>query len=198
MKASKSQGSAARGARLFGSLGGALAGLALLLSACNAGDSPSPSSTATALPASAARKAAPEFSLKDLQGKDVKLSSFRGKVVILDFWATWCPPCRKGIPDLIGLYSTYQKDGLEVVGVSFDQNGATAVAPYVQKQQINYPMLLLAGSAQGQTVASQYVPSGRIPTMHILDKQGRIVNTFTGLQPKETVESIVQSLLRES
>lgn len=151
-----------------------------------------------ALTAPASRALAPDFTLKSLDGKDVKLSSYKGKVVVLDFWATWCPPCRKGIPDLIELQTNYQKKGIEVVGVSFDQNGKVAVEPFVKKNGVNYTMLLLAGASAGQTVAQQYVPSGKIPTMHIIDKQGRIAYSVTGLTPKASLEAIVQKLAAES
>lgn len=138
------------------------------------------------------RKPATDFALKDLAGKEVKLSQFRGKVVILDFWATWCPPCRKGIPDLIELQKAHQKQGLEVIGVSFDQNGAAAVKPFVEKNGVNYTMLL-----GGLSIGSTWVPTGKIPTSYVLDKKGRIVSSWVGLVTKQTFEELIVELLKE-
>jgi len=140
------------------------------------------------------RLVATEFEANDLKGKSVKLSQYKGKVVILDFWATWCPPCKKGIPELMQLHAEHQKSGLEVIGLSLDDKGAAVVQPFVDKNAVNYTMLLIAPRG---TVAQTYVPSGRIPTMHILDRQGRIAQTIVGLVPKETIAGIVRTLLEE-
>ena len=83
-----------------------------------------------------------EFELADLSGKKVRLSDFKGKVVVLDFWATWCGPCRVEIPDFVKLQSKYKDKGLEIVGLSLDADGAAAVGPFLKEHQVNYTMLL--------------------------------------------------------
>ena len=85
---------------------------------------------------------APDFALKDLSGNTFSLSSTRGKVVILDFWATWCPPCRKEIPHFVDLYKDYRAKGLEVIGVSLDRGATEAVKRLAEKYGINFPILM--------------------------------------------------------
>jgi cytochrome c biogenesis protein CcmG/thiol:disulfide interchange protein DsbE len=144
-------------------------------------------------PGAANRRAAPDFTLRDLDGKEVKLSQFRGKVVILDFWATWCPPCRMEIPHFIALHRQYQPKGLEIVGVSLDQGGVQVVRPFAQQNGINYTMLV-----DGMPITGLYGGIGSIPTTFVIDKQGRVVKSFIGYNDKSTFENLVQGLLGES
>jgi len=126
---------------------------------------------------------APDFVLKDINGKNVKLSDYRGKVVILDFWATWCPPCRKGIPDLIDLQKKYGNE-LAVIGISLDQaNTIKDVVPFYKSYGINYPVVY--GDA---SVVQKYGGIEAIPTSFVIDKKGNVVNKFVGLIPKEEYE----------
>jgi peroxiredoxin len=143
-------------------------------------------------PGTANRRAAPDFALKDLNGKEIKLSQFRGKVVILDFWATWCPPCRMEIPHFIALHREYQPKGLEIVGVSLDQGGAQVVRPFAQQNGINYTMLV-----DGMPITGMYGGIQSIPTTFVIDKQGRVVKSFVGYNDKSTFETLVQGLLSE-
>src|SRR5277367_6077030 len=91
---------------------------------------------------------APAWKLQDLDGKTVSSDNFKGKVVILDFWATWCPPCRAEIPGLIDLQKAYGKQGLMVVGVSVDQGGTDVIKPFVEKFGMNYPVLVTDDKVQ--------------------------------------------------
>lgn len=154
--------------------------------------SAAPGAAQTAASGSSQRRPAPEFTLKDLDGKDVSLSQFRGKVVILDFWATWCPPCRMEIPHFVELERDYRSKGLAVVGISLDQGGAQVVRPFAEQNGINYTMLV-----NGQPLAGLYGGITGIPTTFVLDKQGRVAKAFEGYRDKSEFEKLVQDLLAE-
>jgi peroxiredoxin len=131
---------------------------------------------------------APPFTLMDVNGGMVSLSDFKGKVVILDFWATWCPPCKREIPDFITLQSEYASKGLQIVGVALDQ--PDKVRAFAKQNGMNYPVLL--GSDQ---ISALYGGIEGIPTTFILDKNGNIVNRFEGFRPKEDFEAEISRLL---
>ncbi|MDP2911458.1 MAG: TlpA disulfide reductase family protein, partial [Candidatus Omnitrophota bacterium] len=107
-------------------------------------------------------KIAPEFTLKDIGGAEIKLSDFKDKVVIIDFWATWCPPCKAEIPHFIDLYSQYKDQGLEIIGISLDFNGEKILPAFVSKNNINYTILL-----GGEEVSDLYGGIAAIPTTFI-------------------------------
>lgn len=133
-------------------------------------------------------KKAPDFSLKDLNGKVVKLSDFKNKIVIIDFWATWCGPCRKGIPDLVSLQKTYGKD-VVILGITVDDDLAE-VPPFAQKYNINYPILYA-----DRKVIKDYGGIDAIPTSFIVDKKGNIVDKHVGLIPKSEYEKKIKELM---
>lgn len=137
---------------------------------------------------------APEFKLKSTEGKEIKLSDFKGKVVVLDFWATWCGPCRKGVPDLVELQNEYQNK-LVVIGVSLDEISGTSsdVKPFIQSFKINYPIVL-----GNEKVSQDYGDVQSIPTSFIIDQKGNIVNKHVGLTPKEVYVKQIKSLLSKS
>jgi cytochrome c biogenesis protein CcmG/thiol:disulfide interchange protein DsbE len=137
-----------------------------------------------------ARKVAPDFTLKDANGATVHLSDYRGKVVLLDFWATWCTPCQVEIPWFIEFERSLKGRGFAVVGVSMDEDGWDAVRPYIQKRGMNYRVLL-----GDEGVAKLYGGLDALPTTLVLDRDGRIAATHTGLSDKKEFLNEITTLL---
>ena len=138
-------------------------------------------------------KAAPSFTLQDLNSKQVSLSDFKGKVVILDFWATWCPPCVKEIPHFVELYEQYKGEKFTIVGISLDRQGVSVVKPFVQKYQVNYPILMTDGQ-----VDKAYGGIASIPTTFIIDSAGNIRHKYIGYRDKAVFETDIKALLAEA
>ena len=171
------------------SRGGLVAAVAALLgyTAC------SPSHGAGAQPKSeGSRKAAPDFHLKDSDGKAVKLSDYRGKVVLLDFWATWCGPCKIEIPWFMEFQRAKQNQGFEVIGVSMDEDGWSAVRPFLKEMQVNYRVLL-----GDDKTADSYGGLEALPTTFIIDRDGRIAATHVGVANKKDFEDVIDQLLAQ-
>jgi thiol-disulfide isomerase/thioredoxin len=141
-------------------------------------------------PALAGGKPAPNFALKTAAGQTVELKQLAGKVVVVNFWATWCGPCRMEIPGMLEVYKKYKGKGLEIVGVSLDQKGWSVVTPYVEKTKIDYPIVL--GT---EKVVGDYGNFQAIPTTFVVDKKGNIVGEHTGSMSKEAFEKMVAPFL---
>jgi cytochrome c biogenesis protein CcmG/thiol:disulfide interchange protein DsbE len=135
---------------------------------------------------------APEFTLVDTKGKKISLADYQGKIVIIDFWATWCPPCRRGIPDLIEIQKEY-KNKVAVIGISLDTDTKKDVVPFMKNMGINYPVVY--ANAQ---VVQDYGNIEAIPTSFVINKEGKIVNQHIGLTPKETYINEINKLLDKS
>lgn len=128
---------------------------------------------------------APDFTLATISGETFKLSDYRGKVVLLNFWGTWCPPCRKEIPDLVNLQEKYQRDGLEIVGITLNSGSASDIKKFADKKNMNYTILTDIKNNETQNVSYSYgqaigQPISSIPTTLIIDREGYIVNGFLG------------------
>ncbi len=136
----------------------------------------------------------PEFVLPDLDGNDVMLADYDGKVVVLDLWATWCPPCREEIPFLVQLYDEFRDQGLMVVGIGLDQGGAPTLAPFAEANGITYPILV-----GDRDVQAAYGVTG-IPTTFIIGRDGRIVSKHVGYHPSmaESFRDEIRELLSGS
>ena len=138
----------------------------------------------------AASQTAPDFTLTDLSGKPFTLSGTRGKVVILDFWATWCPPCRMEVPHFQSMYEEYKDKGLVIVGVALDRTGPSAVMAFAREFDVTYPVVM----GDDRTTAL-YGGIRSIPTTFIIDRQGRITDRFVGYRSREVFEEAIKGLL---
>ena len=136
------------------------------------------------------RKAAPEFTLKDSNGQTVHLSDYKGKVVLLDFWATWCGPCKIEIPWFMEFEQQLKDRGFAVLGVSMDEDGWNVVKPYIQQYKVNYRILL--GNDQ---VGEIYGGVESLPTTFIIDRQGKIASVHIGLSGKDDFKNAITQLL---
>ncbi len=133
---------------------------------------------------------APAFVLKDLEGKEVSSSVFANKVVLLNFWATWCPPCLAEIPALKALQNDYRAKGFEVVGISVDEDGSQAVKAFVEKKGINYSILMSTDE-----VVEAYGGIRAIPTTFLISRDGKIVRKYFGEQRKSVLEEAIKKLI---
>jgi len=135
-------------------------------------------------------KQAPDFTLKDISGNERMLSDFSGKVVILDFWATWCPPCKAEIPHFVELYDAHKDEGLEIIGVSLDRNAEKVVGAFAEENKVNYTLLV-----GDNHVTDLYGGIMSIPTTFVIDRDGRITKRFVGYRDKEVFEEAIKELL---
>ena len=138
-----------------------------------------------------AKPAKMDFTMKDIEGRDVSLDSFKGKVVILDFWATWCGPCKVEIPHFIEFQEKYGPKGLQIVGVSVD-DPVDKLVPYVKEMGMNYPVLQGLGH---DDVQDAYGPIMGIPVSVMISRDGKVCATHTGLTSKDVFEKEIQALL---
>lgn len=133
---------------------------------------------------------APEFNLKNLSGKEVKLSDYKGKVVIVNFWATWCGPCRAEIPSFVSLRERYHGRGLEIIGISLDEGDQESVGAFAERFNINYPIVL----GTMETVEA-YGPMNAIPTTFVIDRQGQVRSRHLGMMSFSEIEEAIKDLL---
>ena len=181
-------------------MGSVAVALGLLWAASDLSQQPPPdeelSSAATAAPEDADEtkvvgKMAPlEYTVKDMNGADVRLSSFKGKVILLNFWATWCHPCKEEIPDLVALQTQYKND-IVVLGFSIDDK-PEELKEYAAKFQMNYPVLVGNGR---DDVQDAFGPLWGIPVTVFIDRDGKIAKKHSGIASKEQFEQEIKALL---
>lgn len=138
------------------------------------------------------RKLAPDFTLVDSNGASIRLSDYKGKVVLLDFWATWCHGCKTEIPWYVEFQQKYRAKGLSVIGVAMDEDGWKSVKPYIEKTKINYTIVV--GS---QELAKQYGAES-LPVTLLIDREGKIAESHAGMVDKAAFEKDVQTLVRSA
>lgn len=137
-----------------------------------------------------ASKKAPEFALQDINGKTVRLSDYSGKVIILNFFATWCPPCKEEIPDFIELVNTTDKERFVIIGISVEKGDEGTVRKFAAAKKINYTVLVDDGF-----VSKTYGPISSIPTTFIIDRNGNITEKIVGSRTRTEFEGKIKPLL---
>src|SRR5215475_11494413 len=163
---------------------------AILAVACAAFTGCSGTSVRAAVTAEKDRKVAPDFELKDATGNNVKLSDYKGKVVLLNFWATWCGPCKIEIPWFIDFQQQFKDRDFAILGVSLDDDGWKSVKPYVEQKKINYRVMI--GTEELSTL---YGGVDSLPTTFLIDRKGRIAQMHMGLVSKSEYQTEIQDLL---
>ncbi len=136
---------------------------------------------------------APDFALQDLDGNALTLAGFKGKVLLLNFWATWCPPCRAEIPDFVEAYKDYQAKGLEIIGVSVDKISPEKLKNFLKQAKVNYPVALA-----DRKFLTDYQPGDYIPVTILIDKKGVIRFRQVGQIGKATLVDLFNTYIKES
>jgi cytochrome c biogenesis protein CcmG/thiol:disulfide interchange protein DsbE len=136
------------------------------------------------------RRAAPEFELRDTDGRTVRLSDYRGKVVLLNFWATWCGPCTIEIPWFVEFERRHKDRGFAVLGIAMDEDGWEVVRPFMERLRINYRVLL-----GNDEVARAYGGVDSLPTSFLIDREGFVARVHVGLVSRSRYENELRELL---
>lgn len=137
---------------------------------------------------------APDMTVETMDGETIALADRPGEVLLVNFWATWCPPCRKEIPDLIDLQNDFGPQGLTVIGISLDQQGADAVTPFLDEYAVNYPIVLDAGGTVEKAFGGVY----GLPMTYVIGPEGRIQHRVLGLFPTEEMRPKLAALLEDA
>jgi peroxiredoxin len=136
---------------------------------------------------------APDFKVVTTSGQPVSMDNYRGYVLVIDFFATWCPPCKESIPHLVEMHRKYNKQGLQVLGLSLDEDGERVIKSFVAEHRINYPVALA-----GETVQTDFGLRS-VPVMFVVDKKGKIAGVYMGFSGEigRSLENLVKKLLAE-
>jgi len=143
------------------------------------------------LPAFGQTVKAPALALKDLNGKTVKLSDFKGKIVLINFWATWCVPCAAEMPELVKWQEQYKADGLQIIGITYPPTAVAKVRRFVGQNKINYPILF--GS---KATKKLFDPTYTLPITVIIDRRGNVIDRIDGVIFADEFETKIKPLLK--
>jgi len=152
---------------------------ALIIAGCSKGDS-----------GQSLTGGAPDFTLPAVDGSMVSMADYSGKVILVDFWATWCPPCKEMIPVLSKLHKRYSDRGLVILGISLDRDGLEALGAYVHENMIPYKIVMADNK-----ITKAFGGVSTIPTLYIVDRDGRLVRKLTGYQSYGQLEEQVKKYL---
>lgn len=133
---------------------------------------------------------APQFALKDINGHTVRLRAYRGKVVMINFWATWCPPCRAEMPDLVRLQREHAEQGLQIIGITYPPETKNRVRRFARSLKVNYPIIL--GTRQ---IKARFSSEETLPLTVVIDRDGKVNNIISGILLREEFDEKIKPLL---
>jgi peroxiredoxin len=136
---------------------------------------------------------APQFALADIDGRIVRLSDYKGKVVLINFWATWCPPCRAEMPDLVRLQSEHAKEGLQIIGITYPPERKDRVRRFARSHKVNYPIVL--GTRQ---IKARFSSDDTLPLTVVINRDGKVSEIISGILLREEFDEKIKPLLTET
>ena len=136
---------------------------------------------------------APQFALKDLNGSTVRLRAYRGKVVLINFWATWCPPCRAEMPDLVRLQREHARHGLQIIGITYPPEIETRVRRFARSLKVNYPIIL--GTRQ---IKARFSSEETLPLTVVIDRDGKVNDIISGILLRQEFDEKIKPLLMKN
>jgi thiol-disulfide isomerase/thioredoxin len=136
---------------------------------------------------------APQFAVKDINGRVVRLRAYRGKVVLINFWATWCPPCRAEMPDLVRLQREHAKQGLQIIGITYPPETKTLVRRFARSLKVNYPIIL--GTRQ---IKARFSSEETLPLTIVIDRDGKVTDVISGILLRREFDEKIRPLLTKN
>jgi peroxiredoxin len=136
---------------------------------------------------------APQFELKDVNGRIVRLSNYRGKVVLINFWATWCPPCRAEMPELVRLQREHARRGLQIIGITYPPESKTRVRRFARSLKVNYPIIL--GTRQ---IKTRFSSEETLPLTVVIDREGKVSDIISGILLRQEFDEKIKPLLMQN
>jgi thiol-disulfide isomerase/thioredoxin len=136
---------------------------------------------------------APQFELKDINGRTLRLNDYQGKVVLINFWATWCPPCRAEMPDLVRLQREHRKKGFQIIGITYPPERKDRVRRFARSLKVNYPIIL--GTRQ---LKARFSSDETLPLTIVIDRDGKVSNIIVGILLREEFDEKIKPLLMKN